>query len=169
MNTIFYVLFLLILLTAPFLLFLYKYYTIEKNAEEVIALLPVDIDAKFTNVRIWFKGYDMLKRVNKYSIDTSKSLYSYNLADLYVFNGGIVIVGKIKAYGRMRLLSPFAICWPGGETQLSMVPYRNSYISAEASGQDVNIKFQDMEYTNSIVLAVKNIGTELYDKVRGKV
>jgi hypothetical protein len=165
MNTFFYVLLVMIFLTFPFLFFLYIYNAIEKKARKVIALLPDDVEAKFTDVRIWFKGYDMLKKVNKYSIDTSKSLYSYNLADLYIFSGGIVVVGKIKAYGRIRLLSPFAICWPSGETQLSMVPYRNSYVSAEVVGQDADIKFHDKEYTNCIVLAVKNIGRDLYNKV----
>ncbi len=50
-----------------------------------------------------------------------------------------------------------------------MVPYRNSYVSAEVAGQDADIKFQDKEYTNSIVLAVKNIGGDLYNKVRCNV
>lgn len=35
------------------------------------------------------------------------------------------------------------------------------YVSAKVAGQDVDIKFQDKEYTNSIVLAVKNIGKDL--------
>lgn len=112
-------LFLIILLPTPFLFFLFMYTTIEKKAKRIVELLPGDA-IKYTDVKIWFKGYDMLKKANRFQIDPLKSLYVYNLADLYVFKRGIVVVGKARswAFGRIRLLSPFAICWPGAESQL---------------------------------------------------
>lgn len=163
-------LFLIILLPTPFLFFLFMYTTIEKKAKRIVELLPGDA-IKYTDVKIWFKGYDMLKKANRFQIDPLKSLYVYNLADLYVFKRGIVVVGKARswAFGRIRLLSPFAICWPGAESQLSMVPNRVSYIGAEIVGEDVDIQFQDREYTNNIKLEVKRIGRELYDKISSNV
>ena len=169
MNTVFYILLLLIVLPAPFLLFLFLYPTIEKRAKKIIELLPDDFESKYTDVRIWFKGYDMLKKINRYQIDPLKSLYSYNLADLFVFNGGLVVIGKTKAFGRIRLLSPFAICWPNATSRLLMVPNRVNYIGAEVIDQDIDIKFQDQEYTSSIILVVKNVGKDLYSKINTEV
>jgi len=50
-----------------------------------------------------------------------------------------------------------------------MVPNRVSYIGAEIVGEDVDIQFQDREYTNNIKLEVKRIGRELYDKISSNV
>lgn len=161
MNTIFYVLSSLLFFTAPFLFFVFIYKAIDKRARTILDLLPGNVEKKFTDVRIWFKGYDMSKRVNKFQIDPFKSLYSYNLIDLYVLNGGLVIVGKKKMFGKTWLLSPFAICWPGGDTQLSMVPNRVRYVSAEVAGEDIDIKFHDQDYSNAIVIAIKKIGKDL--------
>jgi hypothetical protein len=166
-----YVLFLIMFLAAPFVLFLFMYSAVENRARRIVELLPGDLTIKYIDVRIWFKGYDVLKKANRFQIDPSKSLYVYNLADLYVYKRGIVVVGKARAwaFGRIRLLSPFAICWPGAESQLSMVLNRVSYIGAEVVGEDVDIQFQDREYTNTIKLEVKQIGREVYSKISANV
>lgn len=169
MNKVFYILSLLIVFPAPFLFFLFLYNSIEKRAKKIIELLPNDFESKYTDVRIWFKGYDASKKINRYKIDPLKSLYSYNLANLYVYKEGLVVVGKMNAYGRIRLLSPFAICRPGATSHLSIVPNRVIYISAEVIGQDIDIKFQDQEYTNSIILVAKNIGIDLASKINTEV
>lgn len=161
MNMIFYVLLSVMLLAAPFLFFVFIYNAVDKRARKILDLLPNDVEKKFTDVRVWFKGYDMLKRVNKFQIDPFKSLYSYNLIDLYVLNEGLVVVGKYKMFAKTWLLSPFAICWPGGETRLSAIPNRVRYVSVEVFDQDIDIKFHDQDYTNDIVLAVKKIGKDL--------
>jgi len=56
------VLLLVIILPIPFLFFWFIYYSFDKRAKRVIELLPKDTDAIYTDVRIWFKGYDMLKK-----------------------------------------------------------------------------------------------------------
>ncbi|HEY4112263.1 hypothetical protein [Puia sp.] len=165
MTTFLYILLLAIVLPAPFLFFLYIYITVEKKAKGIIELLPDDAKAKYTDVRIWFKGYDMMKRINRYQIDPLKSLYTYNLADVIVFNGGIVVIGKIKVFGRVRLLSPFAICRPGAGARLQMVRDRVTYLGAEVVEQDVEIKFHDQDYTNNITLVIKKAGGELYSDI----
>jgi hypothetical protein len=144
------------------------YSSIEKKAKRTIALFPEDLLTKYPDAKLWFKGYNMANKTNSFQIDASKSLYVYNLADLYVFKGGIVVVGKAKAwwgFGRDWLLSPFAICWPGAESHLRMVPYRVKYIGTELIAEDIDIEFQDPEYTKNIKLSVKHIGKELYGKI----
>jgi len=161
-------LFIILLMPTPFLAFLFIYRTIEKKAKKTILLLPDDVLIKYTDTRIWFKGYDMAKRPNRFQFDLLKSLYVYNLADLYVFKRGIVVVGKARAplqFGRNWLLSPFVICWPGAASDFPMVRYRVNYIGTEILGEDVDIEFQDPEYTKNIKLAVKHVGRELYSKL----
>lgn len=161
-------LFLIILAPMPVLLFLFMFLKIENRAKKIIGVLPDDIIVKYTDVKLWFKGYDMAKRADWFQIDVFKSLYVYNLADLYVFKRGIVVVGKAKApwqFGRNYLLSPFAICGAGGESLFTMVPYRVRYVGAKLIGEDVDIEFQDTDYTKNIKLAVKHIGKDLYSKI----
>lgn len=164
-SSVYYTLSLLLLLPAPLLFFGWFYRMIERRAQRVIDFLPYVPEARYTDVRVWFKGYDMTKRINKFQIDPQKSLYVYNLIDLFVFKGGVVVVGKTKYFGKTFLLSPFAICWSGGEEELSMVPYRFRYLGAEILDQDVDIQFQDPDYFNSIKIEIKNLGKELFSKI----
>jgi hypothetical protein len=161
-------LFLIIFAPTPVLFFLFMFRKIENRAKKIIEVLPDDILIKYTDVKLWFKGYDIAKRADWFQIDVFKSLYVYNLADLYVFKKGIVVVGKAKPpwqFGRNYLLSPFAICGAGGEPQFTMVRYHVRYIGAQVIGEDVDIEFQDPDYTKNIKLAVKHIGRELYSKI----
>lgn len=158
-------LFLIIFLPAPFLFFWFIYYSYDKRAREVVEQLPADIDAKYEDVRIWFKGYDMLKKVNAFQINLGQALYTYNLADLYLFGDGLVVVGKVKAYGKIRLLPPFVICRAEGLSRLSMVPNAVKYVGMEVYGHDIDIGFKDAGYTNVIKLAIKEAGEDLYEKM----
>jgi hypothetical protein len=153
------------ILPLPFVFFGFIYLSYDRGAKRIIAQLPADIVAQYADVRIWFKDYDALKKVNMFQLDPSKALYSYNLADLYLFKDGIVVAGKQKQFGKIWLLPPFAIRWKGGVNQLSMVRYSVQYIGLEVIGEDIDIKFQDPAYTNIIKLAVKNVGPALYRKM----
>ena len=157
----------LLLPSAPFLVYLYLYNLIEKRAKQTIELLPKAAKSKYADVRIWFKGYDMLKRRNWPVTDMLKSLYVYNLADLFVFEQGIVVVGKMKiaGFGRLRLLSPFVICRQGAQSQFPMVTYRVDFQGANLVGPDLDITFQDHDYTNAITMVVKAVGQDLYGKM----
>jgi|SRR5882724_2860260 len=169
MNTFVYVLLLVIILPIPFLFFWFIYYSFDKRAKRVIELLPKDTDAIYTDVRIWFKGYDMLKKTNKFLFSPTKALYAYNLADLFLFADGLVVIGKIRAYGKIRMLSPFVIRWPDGSDKLWMVPESVRYAGVELLGQDIDISFQDADYTNIVKLEAKKIGEDLYEKMRRRI
>jgi hypothetical protein len=46
-----------------------------------------------------------------------------------------------------------------------MIQYRVSFLGAELANKDLEIKFQDPGYTNTINLVVKAVGRELYSNI----
>jgi len=67
------------------------------------------------------------------------------------------------------MLSPFVIRWPDGSDKLWMVPESVRYAGVELLGQDIDISFQDADYTNIVKLEAKKIGEDLYEKMRRRI
>jgi len=165
MNIFIFLTILVILIPMPFVLFWTMYRAYESNTAKVVAQLPGEVVAKFPDVSIWFKNYDMTKKINKFQTNLTKALYSYNHADLILFREGLIVIGKSRSYGKLRMLSIFPIVWEDPRPRLSMVPNPVRYIGVTLTGRDIDIEFHDPEYSNNIKLAVKNIGPELYEKM----
>ena len=165
MNLYIYFAIIAIFLTLPLVFFRLVYRAYETNAASVVAHLPGDVVERYPDVRIWFKNYDMLKKINKFQTNLTKALYSYNHADLILFPEGLVVIGKSQSYGKLRMISTFAIIWDGRQDRLGMVPNPVKYIGARLTGNDLDIEFHDPEYSNDIKLAVKDVGPGLYVKL----
>jgi hypothetical protein len=163
-NTLYFIL-LTIFLPAPFLFFWLIYILVDKRANRTIELLPKNELAKYVDVRIWFKGYDMFKR-NYHRINPFRILYSYNIADLFLFDDQLIVLGKIKAFGKIRLLPPFAISWTDKRHPYSNVIHYTRYLGTGLTEDDIDIQFKDPDYTNNIKLAVKKVGRDLFAKMK---
>jgi hypothetical protein len=166
MGTISYIISVLTVLSFPFIFFLTYLKAIEKRTQNIVAQLPTNVKAKFLNTTVWFKSFDMMKKKAAFNIDPMKTLYSFNVADLYVLNDKIIVVGKTKMLGKLRLLSPFAICWTDKAAEPTTVKYLTMQISTKLVGDDIEIEFQDFDYSNQIKLVAKKIGHSLYDAIK---
>jgi hypothetical protein len=153
-------------LTAFFLLVRYYFSTVERRSKEALEAISEGIRWQQCDVKIWFKGYDMLKKRSTFRIDPFKMLYSYNVADLYVSDDKLIVVGKDKIFGRTRILSPLIICTNPSDLREKSLKCAKSYIATELVGDDLEIQFEDFEYSNNIKLVVKNIGQELNDMLK---
>jgi hypothetical protein len=87
-------------------------------------------------------------------------------AHLFLFSDKLIVVGKIKAFGKIRLLSPIAISWADTTDLRVNVIHYTFYLDTVLSGDDVDIQFEDPVYTNSIKLAVKKVGRDLFAKMK---
>lgn len=172
MNTISEILQVAGVVTFPLLVILIYFKAIKRKTQRVLDSLPKDNTAFFPNVRIWFKGYDMMSRKKKFQIDPLKPLYSFNLADLYVQSDKLIVVGKTKMWGgiwgKAIMLQPFAICWIGREVQEASVTMLTTHVKTTLAGNDLEIEFSDYEYSKNITLVVKKIGTEIFNLLEGK-
>ena len=166
MGTIIFIALLLLFLTGFIFLVSYYFATIERRAEKVLEAISESITWQKCDVKIWFKGYDMLKRKSTFSIDPFKMLYSYNLADLYVSGDKLIVVGKDKIFGRTRTLSPLIICSNLSDLRDKSLKYATRLVATELTGNDLEVQFEDYEYSNIIKLVVKNIGQELNESMK---
>jgi hypothetical protein len=166
MDTIIFIAVLLLLLTASIFIVSYYFYTIERRTKRTLEAISGSIKWQRFDVKIWFQGYDMLKRNSAFSIDPFKMIYSYNVADLYVSGDRLVVVGKDKVFGRTRLLSPLIICTNPLDLRDKSLKYTTRHVATELVGQDLEIQFEDFEYSNKIKLVVKNIGKEVNESLK---
>ena len=166
MGTILYIILLLTVLSFPIIFFLSYFKTIEKITQSIVAQLPTNVKGQFLNTTVWFKGYDMMKKTKTFNIDPMKTLYSFNIADLYVLNDKLIVVGKTKMLGKTRLLSPFAICWTDKKTEYTNLKYLTRQTNTKLIGSDIEFEFEDSDYSNKITLVVKKIGQPLYDTIK---
>ena len=166
MDTIIFIALLLLFLTAFIFIVSYYFATIERRAIRTLEAISENISWHKPDVRIWFKGYDMLKRKGTFSIDPFKMLYTYNLADLYVSDDMLIAVGKHKILGRTRMLSPLIICSNPLDLRDKSLKYSTRLVATELVGKDLEVQFEDFEYSNIIKLVVKNIGQELNESMK---
>jgi hypothetical protein len=151
----------------PLLLILIYFKAIKRKSQIVLTSLPKDNIAVFHNVRVWFKGYDMMSRKRKFKIDPLKPLYSFNIADLYVQSDKLIVVGKAKMWGKEIMLQPFAICWIGREVKETAVTMLTTHMKTTLAGSDLEIEFSDYEYSKNITLVVKKIGIDIFNLLDG--
>ena len=148
------------------IIFLFIYFrTLNEKVSTILKSLPENSKAVFKDARVWFKGFDMYKKKDMFHFNPLKALYAFNIADLYVQNDKLIVVGKTRILGRKQLLQPFAICWIGKEYQIANITLLTRQISTILIGNDVEIEFEDYEYKNPIKLVVKKIGKELYQQI----
>lgn len=149
----------------PIAFVLIYFRTLNSKTANVLQSLPQNAKAIYFDVRVWFKGYDPYKKKKQFQINPLKALYTFNIADLYVQADKLIVVGKTKVLGKTILLQPFAICWTGRQFEAVNVTLLTRQIKTEVIGNDVEIEFEDFEYTNTIKLVVKKIGQELYQQI----
>lgn len=145
---------------------------LNRKAQKVLNSPPKVNIAVYRNVRVWFKGFDIMSRKNKFLFDPLKPLYSFNNADLYVQSDKLIVIPKTKMrggfWGKQIMLQPFAICWMGREVQEVLVTMLTTHIKTRLTGNDIEIEFRDHEYAKNITLIVKKIGKELFELLEGK-
>lgn len=158
--------FLLFIASIPFLLRYTVYHFTDKSAGRILQNMPADARYEMNDTDILFKGLDKLKRDKPQGKYPLRPLYTYNMADLLVFDGELVVIGKVKVYGKLRRLTPFSIFRDNGSGLAARVPSYVKYKDTQMVGDDVEIRFEDPEYTSIITLVVKNGGKDLYNRMR---
>jgi hypothetical protein len=166
MDSFIFLALLLLFLTAFISFFDVYFSTIEKRTERMLEKVSESIRWRKSDVHVWFKGFDMSKKKSTFSMDPLKTLYSYNLADLYVLDDKLIVVGKNKIFGRTRILSPLIICSKPSDLRNKSLKYLTRHIATELVGEDLEIQFEDDEYSNKIELVVKKVGKELSERLK---
>lgn len=165
MNSFYFIFQIALVIGFPIIFILLYFKTLNQNVSAILNTLPENPKAIFKDTRIWFKGFDMLKKRNTFRMNPLKPLYSFNVADLYIQNDKIIVVGKMRILGKTQLLQPFAICWIGREPEKPMPKILTRGIRTAVVGDDIEIEFEDYEYKNPIKLVVKKIGKEVYQQI----
>ncbi|MCG8700141.1 MAG: hypothetical protein MI922_18945 [Bacteroidales bacterium] len=120
----------------------------------------------YTDLKVWFKNFDVFKKKNKFDLNPYQTTYSFNDCDLIINNDNIVLIGKSKILGKYRYLNPTVFISKekkGNELVNSRLV--NAGKVQENSG-DLEIDFQDSHYKNTITLVIKRVDKRLVKKIK---
>jgi hypothetical protein len=150
-------------LSTPVVVVVLYIQNIQRQTRRILESIPSTAE-RFIDIRIWFKGFDFFKRKSFFQLEPYKIFYNYfTTVDLYVLHDRLFIVGKKSSSGN-PFMSAFSIYW--NEQLTPKEPNATTFMSASLDGDSLEIKFRDPVYTNNIKMVVKNIGYELYDKLK---
>ncbi|MBK9534604.1 MAG: hypothetical protein IPO10_05425 [Flavobacteriales bacterium] len=137
--------------------------TLEKKTKKIIQEHSDNSSEIFTDLKVWFKNFDVFKKKSKFDLDPFETLYSFNNCDLILNDRNIVVIGKMKILGREKPLTPTIF-----EFDKNGAEFRQGQVSIEKIqdvGNDIEIEFSDDRYKDRMTLVIKRAETELKEKI----
>lgn len=164
MNHVILVILSVSVLTFPIIFFWAYTRNIDKRTKEIIRLYSDNSSEIFRDLNVWVKNFDVFKKKNKFDLDPYLTLYSFNYCDLILNEKNIVVIGKIKIFGKNKSLTPtiFEFDNKGASKKSRHVEIRK----IRDSENDLEIEFYDDNYTNIMTLILKRIDVELKEKIK---
>ncbi len=138
--------------------------SLEKKTKKIIANYSDHSSLIYKDLKVWVKNFDVFKKKNKFDLDPYQTLYSFNDCDLILNERNFVVIGKTKAFGKSRPLTPtiFEFDFRGVEIKPRHVKIEDIY----EVGNDLEIVFEDNSYKNKMTLVIKRVDMELKVKIK---
>lgn len=156
----------ILVLSFPIIFFGIYLYSLENKAKQIIKSYTTDSSEFHSDIKVWFKNFDILKKKNKFDLNPYQTNYSFNDCDLIVNSGYLVVIGKAKFFGKSRYLTPTVFTIRTNDFKR----FHDSRIakceSIRDNGADLELDFIDFAYSNLITMVMKRIDNELKYKIK---
>lgn len=146
------------------IVFFWIYMTsLEKRTKTIIQGHSDNSSEIITDLKVWFKNFDVFKKKKKFDLDPYDTLYSFNNCDLILNEKNIVVIGKTKFLGKEKSLNPTIFEFDKNGTEFK--PRHVSIENIQDVGNDIEIEFTDYKYKDKITLVIKRAEGELKGKI----
>ncbi|KYG74682.1 hypothetical protein MB14_05615 [Roseivirga ehrenbergii] len=137
--------------------------SLEKKTKKIIQEHSDNSSEIITDLKVWFKNFDVFKKKQKLDLDPYDTLYSFNSCDLILNDKNIVLIGKTKFLGKEKSLTPtiFEFDKDGNEFKPRHVLIEN----IKDVGNDIEIEFADIKYKDKMTLVIKQVEEEFKEKI----
>lgn len=158
----------LAILVLSFPIFFYRIYisSLENRAKQMIKSYTTDSSEFHTDIKVWFKNFDIFKKKNKFDLNPYQTNYSFNDCDLILDSDYLVVIGKIKAFGKSRYLTPTVFTIKTKVINNFPDARIAQFESIRDIGTDLELDFIDSAYSNVITLVIKRIDRNLKEKIK---
>ncbi len=137
--------------------------SLEKRTKKLIQEHSDSSSEIITDLKVWFKNFDMFKKKKKFDLDPYETLYSFNSCDLILNDKNIVLIGKTKFLGKEKSLTPTIFEFDKNGTKFK--PRHVSIENIQDVGNDIEIEFTDDKYKDKVTLVIKRAEEELKEKI----
>ena len=137
--------------------------TLERKAKRITHEYLGHSSKIFTDLKVWFKNFDVFKKRNRFYLNPYETLYSFNNCDVILNDSNIVVIGKIKIFGKEKCLTPTIFGF--GKTSKEVKPRQVAIINIQEVGGDLEIEFSDANYYDRMKLVIKNPEAALKEKI----
>ena len=138
--------------------------TLEKRTKKIIQEHSDNSSETFTDLKVWFKNFDLFKKKNKFDLDQYQTLYSFNNCDLILNDRNIVVIGKTKILHKEKHLTPTIFEFEKNGTEFR--PRHVKIENIQEVGSDLEIEFSDNRYKDSMTLVIKSVESEMKEKIK---
>lgn len=118
----------------------------------------------YTDLKVWFKNFDVFKKKSMFDFDAYETHYSFNNCDLVLNDRNIVIIGKMKILGKEKTLTPTVFEFVNNSTD-----YKPGHVRIENIDEvdkDLEIEFSDVRFKNRMTLVIKKARIDLKEKIK---
>ena len=146
------------------IVFFWVYMTsLEKKTKKIIQEHSDNSSEIITDLKVWFKNFDVFKKKQKFDLDPYDPLYSFNNCDLILNDRNFVVIGKTKFLGEEKSLTPTIFEFDNNGNEFK--PRHVSIENIQDVGNDIEIEFTDNKYKDKITLVIKRAEEELKEKI----
>ncbi|AFU69925.1 hypothetical protein P700755_003278 [Psychroflexus torquis ATCC 700755] len=164
MNQVIQIILSVSVLSIPIVFFWIYMTTLEKRTKKIIQAHSDNSSEIYTDLKVWFKNFDVFKKKNKFDLDPYQTLYSFNNCDLILNDRNIVVIGKTKILGKNKPLTPTFF-----EFEKNGITLKPGHVKIEKIQEVSNvleIEFTDRNYLEKMTLVLKRPGNELKEKIK---
>ena len=151
-------------LALPFVVSSIYMNALEKNAKKIIQANSNSSSEIYTDLHVWFKHFNALKKKNKFDSNLYQTSYSFNRCDLILNDKNFVVIGKTKILGKYKALTP--TIFEKDNTAKAVYARHVSIENIQYVGSDLEIEFTDYNYPNKITMVITNATSELKEKIK---
>tara|TARA_R110000796_G_scaffold159169_4_gene275942 strand:- start:66817 stop:67275 length:459 start_codon:yes stop_codon:yes gene_type:complete len=137
--------------------------SLKKRTKKLIQEHSDNSSEIITDLKVWFKNFDVFKKSKKFDFDPYDTLYSFNNCDLILNDRNIVVIGKTKFLGKEKYLTPTIFEFDKNGTEFK--PRHVSIENIQDVGNDIEIEFTDNKYKDKMTLVIKRTEEELKEKI----
>lgn len=163
MNQVIQIILSLSVLSFPIVFFWIYMTSLEKKTKKIIQEHSDNSSEIVTDLKVWFKNFDVFKKKQKFDLDPYDTLYSFNNCDLILNDRSFVVIGKTKILGKERSLTPTIFEFDKKGTEFK--PRHVSIENFQDVGNDIEIEFTDNKYKDKMTLVIKRVEEELKEKI----
>ena len=158
----------LAILVLSFPIIIYRIYlsSLENRAKQMIKFYTTDSSEFHADIKVWFRNFDILKKKNKFDLNPYQTNYSFSDCDLILDSDYLVVIGKTRMFGKSRHLTPTIFTFHTNDFKIFQNSRIAQCLNIRDSGADLELDFNDSDYSNVITLVIRRIDSGLKDKIK---